>query len=206
MVIHPPQKRREFEILLKQIGYKDQSPVLLHKSKKYQYPILGDISGQEYEIFYFTIPYFTKKTYLYKFFIDNYQILNKKQIKKELKILIKNILFNEKTRICEVGWGINNSQRLYFSTKNQLKKIYFSVIKKGKIDFITGDNFLKPQEGDLLVSKPDGGKLLGPSNQKRFLMGRDQRAKINYKLGFGELKEHNSQYARYDKNLIPRPI
>lgn len=206
MIIHPPQKRREFEILIKQIGYKDQSPVLIHKTKKYQYPILEHLSGNQYEIFYFTKPYFTKKTYLYEFFLTNYVNLNKKEMKKELKLLSKNILYKEKTRICEIGWGINNSQRLYFSTKDHLKKIYFSILKKGKKDLIEGDFFLKPQEGDLLVSKPDGGKLLGHNNKKRYLTGRHQRSRINYKLGFGELKEHNSQYARYDKNLIPRPI
>lgn len=206
MILRPPLKRREFEIILKQIGYKDQSPILLNKAKKYQYPILESMSGQQYEIFYFTTPYFNKKTYLYKFFLDNYEKLNKSEIKKQLKIIAKDILFYEKTRICEIGWGINNSFKLYFSTKNHLKKIYFEVIKKGKKDFITGDNFLKPKEGDLLVSKPDGGKLLGPNNQNRFLIGRDQRAKINHKLGFGDLKAHNSQYARYDQNLIPRPI
>jgi hypothetical protein len=205
MFVSPSEKRVEFEKLIKVLGYKDQSPIL-NNNEKIKYPILKNLSQNNYEIFYFTTPYFNKKTYLYKFFTENYNLYSKNEMLKELNVLCKNILYKEKTRVCEVGWGIDNSQQLYFSTKEHLKKIYLSVIQESKVYFFNGTEYLHPKEGDILVSKPDGGKLLGHNDSKRFLIGREQRAKINYKFGFGMLKEHNSQYARYDKNLIPRPI
>lgn len=203
-IIKISEKRKNFERILKQIGYKDQSPIL--KVKKVEYPVLKELSGDAYEIFYFTKAYYNKKTYLYEFFLENYNKLSKKELKSELKILTKNILYTERTRICEVGWGINNSNMLYFSTKDHLKKIYFGIIKIGKIIFKNGTDILTPKEGDILVSKPEGGKLLGASNQQRHLTAQNQRGKINKKFGFGDIKEQGSQYARYDKNLIPRPI
>jgi hypothetical protein len=203
MIIKISGKRKKFERILKKIGYKDQSPIL--KVDKLEYPVLKELSGDAYEIFYFTKSYFNKKTYLYEFFLYNYE-LDKKEIKKELKILCKDIIYKEKTRVCEVGWGINNSNMLYFSTKDHLKKIYFEIIKIGKVIFKDGTDVLVPKEGDILVSKPEGGKILGSSNHERYLIAQKQRGKINKKFGFGDIKKQGSQYARYDKNLIPKPI
>jgi hypothetical protein len=204
MIIKISGKRKEFERILKQIGYKDQSPIL--KVEKLEYPVLKELSGNCYEIFYFTKAYFNKKTYLYEFFLNNYNKLNKKEIKKELKILCKDIIYKEKTRICEIGWGINNSNMLYFSTKEHLKKIYFGIIKIAKIICKNGNNILIPQKGDILVSKPEGGKILGSSNHERYLIAQKQRSNINKKFGFGDMKGQGSQYARYDEDLILKPI
>jgi hypothetical protein len=206
MKIKPPKKRIEFERILKKLGYKDQSPILLDKAKKVEYPILKELSGDQFTIFYFTIPYYTKKTYLYKFFIDNYEKLNTNELENELKILSKNIIFTEKTRVCEIGWGIHNSFKLLFCSKKHLKQIYFEIIKKTKREFLHGDGILFPQKGDILVSKPDGGKLLGSKDPRRFERGKNQRGLINTKFGFGPIKDHNSQYARYDEDLNPKPI
>lgn len=235
MFVKAPKKRTEFERILKRLGYKDQSPIffsdlairkdqqrklikilktlknkyhpeILNNGKKIEHQILEDISGSSYTILYFTIPYFNKKSYLYSFFIENYTSLSKKEMMKQLKVLCKEILYKEKTRICEVGWSINNYKSLYFSTKEHLIKIYFEIIKKGKKELIIGDQILKPKVGDVLVSKPDGGKLIGTSTNERYLKGREQRGLINKKFGFGNIKSQNSQYARYDENLILKPI
>lgn len=205
MQIKTSEKRKKFERLIWNLGYRDRSPILSN-AKKIVHNIFPELSGQSYEIFYFTIPYYNKKTYLYKFFIDNYDKFNKKEMKKELRILTKNILYYEKTRLCEIGWGINNSMNLLFSSKEHLKKIYFRVLKKGKKDFTMGDNILHPIEGDIMVSKPDGRKLLGGDTQRSIRMGTEQRGNINSRLGFGPVKEHGSQYGRYNHELILKPI
>lgn len=234
MIVKTSKKRTEFERTLKRLGYRDQSPIflknftnkkyhrklekilkklncnynpiILQSGQKIEHEILKNLSQNSYSIFYFTIPYFNKKTYLYNFFLENYKNFSKKEMRQELKILTKNILYHEKSRICEVGWHINNTQALIFSSPERVKKIYLEVIKKGKKDFITGDHLLNPKEGDILVSKPMGGKFLGRGDERIFLLAKNQRARINTKFGFGLLKEHDSQYARYDKNLIPKPI
>lgn len=234
MIVKTSKKRREFERLLKKLGYKDQSPVFLidltdkkyHKKlekliqklncnhhpnilqngKKLEYEILKEVSGNSYGILYFTIPHCNKKTYVFKFFLENYNKLNKNQMLRELKILTKNIVYHERSRICEVGWYIINMKALVFLSPDKAKKIYLEVIKKGKKDFIKGDKVLQPKKGDILVSKPVGGKFLGIGNAQTFLLAKNQRAHINTKFGFGPLKEHDSQYARYDEKLIPKPI
>lgn len=231
------KKRIEFEKIIKQLGYRDQSPILqkisddefdenrrkyiktlkklgynnffipLNNGKKFEFQILENLSGSSFSIFYFHIPYCNKKTYLYNFFLENYNKYDKNEMKKELKILTKNILYNEKTRIGEIGWTINNSKNLIFLKKENLKKIYFEILKKGKKDFLIGNHLIQPKVGDILVSKPDGGRFSGMNlTETHFLKKRKQRGHINTKLGFGSVKEHNSQYLRYDENLIPRPI
>lgn len=202
MFIKVSKKRKEFERIIFKIGYRDRSPILPNP-EKLTHKIFPELSGQSVEIFYFTIPYFNKKTYLYKFFIDNHNKFSKKEMKRELNILCNNILYHEKTRIVEIGWGINNSNQLLFSTKSHLKKIYFSVLKKAKTDFTLGDNILKPIEGDILVSKPEGTKLLNPHSIKE---GTKQRGNINTRIGFGPIREHESQYGRYNYELVLNPI
>jgi hypothetical protein len=205
MIINVSKKRKEFEKIIRKLGYRDRSPILTNDIEE-SYPILEELSGHSFQIFYFTIPYFNKKTYVYRFFIENYSEYSKKDMLKQLKILTKDIIYKEKTKMIEVGWGITNDDRILYSTKNHLKNIYIGVIKFAKIVIKMGNSNLSPNEGDILISKPDGGKLLARDTPDNIKKGTEQRGNINTKLGFGPIKEQKTQYGRYDENLILRPI
>ena len=204
MIIKPNKKRIEFERLLKKLGYKDNNPIIISKGPEY-IQMLDHLTKNEIIVRGFIKEYKNKKSYLYEFFCTNYSNISKKEMKNQIKILCKDILFNEKTRIGEIGWRIENMIKLVMWNKKDKFQLLISVFKFAKISLKTGEINMKPNPGDILVSKPEGGKRMSPHPQA-IVVGSSQRGRINKKLGFGKIKFNNSQYSRYDENLILRPI
>jgi hypothetical protein len=115
----------------------------------------------------------------------------------------------EKARIGEVGWKVifnTNPRTLSFE---QNKAIFYLFLKQApkflndwKSNTLPDFYGLKPQEGDILISKPWNDRII-PTNSH--LLSK-KRAHINTKFGFGDLDEYGYQYGRYDKDLTLRPI
>lgn len=204
MKITPSPKRIEFERILKKLGYKDRSPVIPPRGPLYE-DILKCLNKNQVEIKGFITEYKNKKSYLYEFFIKNYNNFSKKEMRDKLKILCDDIIFSEKTRIGEIGWRIENMRNILFWNKTDRLEIYRSVIKLGKISIKYGGLGIKPNPGDILVSKPEGGKSTF-FHIKAIKYGSSQRGRINRKFGFGEVKFNNTQYGRYNENLELIPI
>ena len=205
MKINPPQKRIEFERILRKIGYKNRMPVSLEKYSKYE-EVLKCLNKNEIEIYIFVRKYKNKKSYLYEFFIQNYNHMSKQQMIVEIKNLCKQIILREERIICEVGWEIIDiKNRLRYWNKKDKLNLFISSIILIKIKIKYGVMDLKPIEGDILISHPEGGKSIY-FHEKAMMIGSLQRSTIHKKFGFGELKANNSQYGRYNENLDLIPI
>ena len=206
MLIKANKKRILFEKILRDLGYKDRSPIIIPKEPFY-HEILNCMGKGDIIINVLITKYENKKSYLYDFFCKIHPNLSKNEIKKQLSILCENILFKEKTRIAEVGWRVEElSKQFNFWNKKDRLELFLSVLICLKILIKNGILNIKPNPGDILVSKPEGGKGNGLHHEKAVKIGSDQRAKIYKKLGFGKVKFNNSQYGRYDENCNLTPI
>lgn len=202
MFIKPPKKRLEFEKILRELGYKDRSPIYFSEERTKQVNYLcggSDAIG----VYGSIIPYFNKKSYLYTEFYQNY---NNPDIKERISVLAENILFNEKTRIGEISWKVVYTKDPTEFTLEQRKKMFYAFIKDSHNDLINGALSLKPQVGDILVGNPYGPKINQGHTQESITIGTKQRAIFAKKFGFGDVKSDGFSYGRYDENLMLRPL
>ena len=125
MIILPPKKRIEFERLLKELGYKDRSPVL-PKEKKMMKQINYMCQDGAMAIYLFFIPYFNKKSYLWLEFMDHY---DSPDLKSKIKNLAEKICFDEKTRLAEIGWEAKYTKQPYDFSLEERKKSFFQFCK-----------------------------------------------------------------------------
>ena len=205
MLIKPSKKRIEFERLLKELGYKDRSPILPQENKKNRIKQTNYIcpSGGALAIYSYIVPYFNKKSYLYIEFLNSY---GEENLKDKIYKLSQRIIFKEKTRIGEIGWEvIYNQQPSEFSFEERTK-IIFDFMKKSFTRLNFGDFNLNPKEGDVLVANPRGVKLNEGFNNSSIELGIRQRSIFGKRFGFGDLYDDGFQYARYNKDLKLKPI
>ena len=202
MIIKPTQKRLEFEKLLRDLGYKDRSPVLPQNNKRRQQVNYMLPSGAM-AVYTFIIPYFNKKSYLYLEFEDNY---HRDNLKEKIKTLAKRIYFKEKTMICEVGWEVTYTKQPDQFGFDERKKVLFDFIKNTYTNLNQGMFGLTPHPGIILVAKPYGPKLNEGFTHSSIELGTHQRALVARKFGFGKMLDDGFCYARYDDNLILQPI
>lgn len=202
MRIQPPEKRIEFERMLKKLGYHDRSPVYPKENKRYQQVNFNCEDGA-LAIYTFIILYQTKKSYLYLEFKDHYE---SPTLKERISTLAENIHFNEKTRLAEVGWEVKYTKQPEEYSLEERKKIFYYFMKYTHKNLEEGMVKISPRPGMILAAKPHGPKLNEGFNESSLIVGKRQRSIVAKKFGFGELGEDGFQYARYDENCILRPI
>lgn len=203
MIILPPKKRIEFERLLKELGYKDRSPVL-PKEKKMMKQINYMCSDGAMAIYLFFIPYFNKKSYLWLEFIDH---CDSPDVKTKIKNLAEKICFDEKTKLAEIGWEAKYTKQPYDFSLEDRKKVFFSFVKEAHHSLQNGFDSLniRPNPGDILVGKPQGVKINQGFTESSIELGTRQRAIVGKRFGLGDVYEDGFQYGKYDGdlNIIP---
>lgn len=202
MRIQPPEKRIEFERMLKKLGYHDRSPVYPKENKRYQQVNFNCEDGA-LAIYTFIILYQTKKSYLYLEFKDHYE---SPTLKERISTLAENINFNEKTRLAEVGWEVKYTKQPEEYSLEERKKIFYYFMKYTHKNLEEGMVKISPRPGMILAAKPHGPKLNKGFNESSLIIGKRQRSIVSKKFGFGDIREDGFQYARYDENCILRPI
>ena len=202
MHIQPSDKRKKFEKLLKELGYRDRSPVYPKEDKRYQ-QVNFKCNDGAMAIYTFVILYQTKKSYLYLEFLDHY---NSPDVKDKIKTLAERIYFHEKGRLAEVGYEVKYTKQPSEFSLEERKKIFYEFIKYTYENLHDGIVKIKPKPGDILAAKPHGPKLNDGFNESSLVVGKRQRALVARKFGFGELYEDGFQYARYDENSELKPI
>lgn len=202
MHIQPSDKRKKFEKLLKELGYRDRSPVYPKEDKRYQ-QVNFKCNDGAMAIYTFVILYQTKKSYLYLEFLDHY---NSPDVKDKLKALAERIHFHEKGRLAEVGYEVKYTKQPSEFSLEERKKIFYEFIKYTYENLHDGIVKIKPKPGDILAAKPHGPKLNDGFNESSLIVGKRQRALVARKFGFGDLQEDGFQYARYDENCDLHPI
>ena len=204
MIIHPSEKRLEFERLLKKLGYKDRSPVL-PKEKKMMRQTNYMCDDGAMAIYLFFIPYFNKKSYLWLEYLDQYE---SEDVENKLKKLAERIHYHEKTRLAEIGWEAKYTKQPYEFSLDERKKVFFGFVKEAHHVLHNGFDSLdiKPRVGDILVGKPQGVKINQGFTESSIELGKRQRAIVGKRFGMGDVYDDGFQYGKYDKDLIIRPI
>ena len=204
MFIRPSQKRIEFERLLKELGYKDQSPVI-PKMKKMMKQTNYMCSDGAMAIYLFFIPYLNKKSYLWLEFLDHQ---NSPDLKTRIKTLANRIHYHERTRLAEIGWEAKYTKQPYEFSLEERKKIFFSFLKEADYALQCGFDSLniKPRPGDVLVGKPQGVKINQGFTEASIELGTRQRALVGKKFGLSGMYEDGFLYGKYDKDLKVIPL
>ena len=203
MLIRPTQKRIKFERILKELGYKDQSPIIPKMSKMIKQTNYMCSDGA-IAIYLFFIPYLNKKSYLWLEFLDHY---DSPHIKKRIKNLAKRIHYQENTKLAEIGWEAKYTKNPNEFSLEERKKIFFSFLKEANHALHYGFDSIdiKPRPGDILVGKPQGIKINQGFTESSIELGTRQIALVGKKFGLGDVYDDGFQYGKYtmDLNIIP---
>jgi hypothetical protein len=203
--VNPPKTRKEFEILIRKLGYRDRLPVYLEDERiRNQINYMCE-DGSAMAVYCFLIPFKTKKSHLYDIFA-HLNWYNDPNIKLKISHLAKYIKLHEKTRIGEVGWEVIYTKNPDQFSMQEKTKIIFDLFQRMTKMLQEGAFNYEPKVGDILMSNPQGPKINEGFTSSSLIEGTSQRGRINKRFGFGSVKENNFQYARYDENLILRPI
>ena len=199
MIILPSKKRTEFERLLKDLGYKDRTPVF-PKEKKIMRQINFVCNDGAMAIYLFFIPYHNKKSYLWLEYLDH---CKSPDVKQKIKKLAERIHFSEKTRLVEVGWEAKYTKQPSEFSLEERKKVFFGFLKEAHYSLHNGFDTvdIKPRPGDILVGKPQGVKINQGFTESSIELGRRQRAIVGKRFGLGEMYDDGFQYGKYDMDL-----
>jgi len=215
--IKPNKNIIQFHRLLRSLGYRDRVPL----QKDYElitWKILESLTkDKNINVSGTYIFYRTKKDFVYKFYLENMKTMRYKKLKKNIKAILKEIVFEEKSRMLELGWRVNVHHPLAILNLDHKTKvrIYIAALKEGKKHIKYGipedklpsfvsniKDINKPRTGDLIVSNPWG---IG-QDTSFMMMALNKRGNINKHVGFGPVKTSGFQYGRYDSDLNFLPI
>lgn len=191
-----------FEAILKELNLTDDAKVFPQEEKRRHQVIYKCPSGAM-SIYSFVILYENKKSYLYLEYLDHQ---SSPDLKERIKSLANRIIFEEKTKLGEVGWEVVYSKQPNEFSLEERKKVFFSLIKDLHKNIDQGMLGIEPNPGDILAAKPYGPKINQGFTEESLKIGKYQRSIFAKKFGFGELYPDGFQYGRYDENLILRPI
>ena len=196
------EKIIEFDNIMQEFGYDyDDSKIYPEPRKEVKQINYTCEDGSAMGVYLFVDQYHNKKNYIYTDFM--YNDYTKDPLKNQkAKLLAERILYEEKTRISEVGWEVvYTKQPDQFSMKDR-KKIIFNIFGQIAKCLNCGIGECKPHPGDVLVSMPFGPKIDQGFTKSSIEVGSKQRGNIAKKFGFGSVYDDNFQYARYNDNLI----
>jgi hypothetical protein len=196
--------KEEFNIILKDIGYPDNSIIYPQENKKRNQIIYTCDSGLM-SIYTYVIPYKNKKSYVYLEFLDSQEKYSLEKTKSNIKELCDNILFNQKTKLGEVGWEVVYNKQPNEFTLHERKKIFFSFMKIAKNN-LKGCFNISPNPGDVLSARPQGPKINQGFTEESILLGKKQRISLGKRFGFGDVKTDGFQYAIYNNELSLIPL
>lgn len=185
----------EFEKHLIELGYNDTSEIF-PKPEKIKYPVRYNCSNGSMTVTTFIILYPNKKSYLHLEFLDQGTV----------KDLAERILFNEKSRVVEVGYEVTYTRQPSEFSLEERNRIFLHFMKQTKKHLRYGMFNERPNVGDVLAAFPHGPKINLGFTDAGLDIGKHQRSLVAKRFGFGSLYEDGFQYARYDENLILRPI
>jgi len=185
----------DFESLLSNLGYVDNS-IIHPKPEKINHVVRYNCSDGSMTITTFLIVYPNKKSYLHLEFVDDGNV----------KGLAERILFEEKTRIIEVGYEVSYTKQPNKFSLEERNKIFTHFMKQTKEHLKYGLLDQKPNPGDILAALPHGPKINLGFTETGLDIGKRQRSLVAKRFGFSDLYEDGFQYARYDENLILRPL
>jgi len=194
----------KFNNILNDIGYSDNSQIYPQENKKRNQIVYTCDSGLM-SIYSYVIPYMNKKSYVYLEFLDSEEKHSLEKIKSNIKELCDNIIFNQKTKLGEVGWEVVYSKQPNEFTLHERKKIFFSFMKIAKNN-LKGCFDISPNPGDVLAARPQGPKINQGFTEESILLGKKQRISLGKRFGFGDIKSDGFQYAIYDENLALNPL
>jgi len=204
-IIKVSKTRKEFEVLLYKLGYRDRSSSSL-KPKRESTKIAKECFPNSINyIEFFVIHYPNKKSYLYEEFLKDKKNLSQNELVKKYKYILKKINFGS-GRISEIGWRIMWDRNPQLLTPNQHKKILYRIIREFKNVRETKSYFSKVDPYQILVSKPWGNQLYTSLDTKDNFNLTRKRSLVNSKFGFGELDEYGCEYAIFDETLYLNPI
>lgn len=205
MIINVPQKRKEFERLLLKLGYRDRTPII-PKQKKVTKQINYMCNDGAIALYLYAIPYYNKKSFVYLEFLYHY---HKPGLEQRIKKLTKSIYYHEKTRLGFIGWEAKYTKQPNEFSLEDRKKIFFNFLKEATSSIENGFESLegfKPKVGDILVGQPQGVKINQGFTDSSIELGTRQRGLVGERFGLSKVDQYGFQYARYDENLILRPI
>lgn len=205
MLIKPSKKRLEFERLLRELGFRDNSPVYPEMDKHKRQINYHCEDGSAMAVYLFVIPYLTKKSYLFPVFCD-LKRNNDPLIKEKILGLAKCIHFQEKTRIADVGWEAKYTKQPSEYDMSDRTRIIFNVFKQLIEALSDGMCGYAPRPGDVLAAKPHGPKINEGFSENSIAVGTRQRYLVARRVGFGTLYGNGFCYGKYDENCILRPI
>lgn len=203
--IRPSKNRIEFERILHQLGYRDNSPIFPEREKERRQINYYCEDGSAMAVYLFLILYVTKKSYIYPAFL-RLKAENDSQIKEKIQSIANIIHFEEKTRVADVGWEAKYTKQPDQYTMQDRTKIVFDVFKQLIEALSQGMCGKTPRPGDILAAKPHGPKINDGFNETSITIGTRQRYLVARRVGFGTLYENGFCYARYDENCVLRPI
>lgn len=118
------EKINLFNEILNDLGYMDNSQIYPQENKKRNQIIYTCDSGLM-SIYSYVIPYKNKKSYVYLEFLDSQEKYTLEKTKFNIKQLCNNIIFNQKTKLGEVGWEVVYSKQPNQFTLDERKKYFF---------------------------------------------------------------------------------
>jgi len=203
--IRPSKNRIKFERLLRELGYRDRSPIFQEGEKRKRQINYHCEDGSAMAIYLFLILFPTKKSYVYPAFL-RLKAENNSHIKEQLHSLCKIIRLEEPTRVADVGWEAKYTKQPDLYELKDRKRIIFNILNQIIEALSQGMCEASPRPGDVLAAKPHGPKINEGFNESSITIGTHQRHLVAKRVGFGDLYANGFCYARYDENLILRPI
>lgn len=198
-----PLTRLMFENLVSQLGYSDTNITL---GKKLTHQNMFVIGGHPFYFTAYMTPYPNKVSYLYYRYLDAQQKFPTYSHMQRLQDLATNIIADQPGRVGEVGWEVKYSiapSALDVKARSKTMITYFKHIKQ----FIDEGCFgYTPAPGDVLTSYPYGPRIGAVPSVQSWQVGKEERASLAKKLGFGDVKKDGWNYGCYDSNGKLQPI
>jgi hypothetical protein len=201
-----PNSVKSFDSLMEKLGYsQDDSPIHLGKEKEKRQVNYMCPDGSAMAAYLFLIPWLNKRSYVYDEFAYAHYYKSP-FLEDKIKIHTDHIIYEEKTRVAEVGWEIIYTKEPKEFNLNTRKQIIFNICNQIEDCLKNGLYEYKPQPGDILVSRPLGPKIDQGFTESSIELGTRQRGIIAKKFGFGEVYPNDLQYARYNDQLTLEPL
>jgi hypothetical protein len=198
-----PLTRLMFENVMSELGYNNVKIVL---GTKLTHQSMIVVEGHPFYFTAYMTPYPNKISYVYHRHLDAQQKFPTYSLWQLTKNLADNILIDSPGRVAEVGWEVKYSiapSALDVKSRSKMMIGYFKHLK----EFINKGCFgYTPNPGDILTSYPYGPRIGAVPSVESWQIGKEERASLAKKLGFGDVKSDGWNYGQYDSETKLQPI